>query len=157
MAEYFPTCKFDTAGQGFDVSSFEKDMLIGSEAFSSVDTIVTDGELSRLESFLVTDGIHFIVLLPESFLIVDISIKTGTEAIAETFSITDAIVTDGEIAKAENFSIVDSVVKSGTEAIAESFSVVDSEIFAKYMYMIIRKINVTFSAGNYVSNIELED
>lgn len=209
MAEYFPACEFDTAEQGFDVGIFDKNMLTDSVAFSSTDTIATDGELGVAESFSVIDGVHYIIFLAETLSIVDSMIKTGTEAIAEalsivdtittdgelgiaesfsttddihfivflteafsiadsvvksgaeaiaeSFSITDVIATDGELAKAEVLSIVDSVVKSGTEAIAESFSVVDSEIFAKYMLMIIRKINVTFSAGNYESNIELED
>lgn len=155
MAEYFPACEFDTVGQGFDVSSFEKNMLIDSVALSTIDAIATDGNLEVAESFLITDGIHFIVALTETFSIAD-DIHFIV-ALTEAFSIADSIATDGELAKAESFSIVDSVVKSGTETIAESFSIADSEIFAKYMLMIIRKINVTFSAGNYESNIELED
>jgi len=155
MAEYNPACKFDTADIGFDVGAFDKGMLLDSESFSIVDSVVTDGELAKTESFSVTDDIHFIVSLAESFSIVDSVIEEGTESIAESFSIADATATDGEEAKAEGFSITDSV--HFIVFLTESFSIADSGILAKYIYMIIRKINVTFSAGNYESNIELED
>ena len=235
MTEYLPACTYDGIGVGYDVGIYDKGMLFDSIIFSTADAIIADGNLAKAESFGITDGVHYIILLVEALSTADSITKAGEKGIAESLSLTDIIATGGELTraeafsieefipvctydgvgvgydvgtydeswigeakigdlgKAETFSIADSLMKDGAEAIAESlsiadsiatdggltkteafsitdglfkamelalaetFSVADSEEFKKYMYMKIRKINVTFSAGNYESVIELED
>ena len=209
MAEYLPACTYDGVGVGYDVGIYDKSMLFDSMAFSTVDTIVADGNLAKAESFGITDGVHYLLSLGLSLGVVDLLANSANKdlaetigavdsltdsaihALAEALGIADSLAKIGDLAKAETFSIADSLIKAGAEAIAESlsiadsittdgeltkiesfsitdgmhniivltetFSVADSEAFKKYMYMKIRKINVTFSAGNYESTIELED
>ncbi|GAH41548.1 unnamed protein product, partial [marine sediment metagenome] len=71
MPKYNPVCKFDIAGIGFDVGAFDKTILIDSEAFSTIDTISTDGEKGMFESLNITDGIHFKVFLSQALQVVD--------------------------------------------------------------------------------------
>ena len=113
--------------------------LTKAEALSTIDSLAKNGDLGKAETFSLTDSL----------------IKAGAEAIAESLSIADGITTDGELTKIESFSITDGM--HNIIVLTETFSVADSEAFKKYMYMKIRKINVTFSAGNYESTIELED
>ena len=121
------------------------DSLVGSashalaEALGIADSLAKNGDLGKAETFSLTDSL----------------IKAGAEAIAESLSIADGITTDGGLTKIESFSITDGM--HNIIVLTETFSVADSEAFKKYMYMKIRKINVTFSAGNYESVIELED
>ena len=183
IEEFIPVCTYDGVGVGYDVGTYDESwigeakigdlgkaetfsiadslMKAGAEAIaeslSLADSIVTDGELTKAESFGITDGIHYLIALAEALLMADSLTKAGAEAIAESLSLADSIVTDGELTKAEAFSIVDSIAKSGDLAKAEILSITDDEAFQKYMYMKIRKINITFSAGNYESVIELED
>ena len=211
MTEYLPACTYDGIGVGYDVGIYDKSMLFDSMAFSTVDTIVADGNLAKAESFGITDGVHYLLSLglslgvvdllansankdlaetigavdsltdsaihalaealgiadslakigdlakAETFSIADSLIKAGAEAIAESLSIADSIATDGGLTKTEAFSITDGLFKAMELALAEAFSIADSEELRKYMYMKIRKINITFSAGNYESTIELED
>ena len=95
--------------------------------------------------------------LAEALLVTDSTTKAGAEAIAESLSIADSIATDGGLTKTEAFSITDGLFKAMELALVEAFSIADDEAFQKYMYMKIRKINITFLAGNYASTIELED
>ena len=157
MTEYLPACTYDGVGVGYDVGIYDKSILSDSIIFSTADTIIADGNLAKAESFGITDGIHYLIALAEALLMAESLTKAGAEAIAESLSLADSIVTDGELTKAEAFSIVDSIAKSGDLAKAEILSITDDEAFQKYMYMKIRKINITFSAGNYESVIELED
>jgi hypothetical protein len=113
--------------------------LAKAEALSTIDSLAKNGDLGKAETFSLTDSL----------------IKAGAEAIAESLSIADGITTDGGLTKIESFSITDGM--HNIIILTETFSVADSEEFKKYMYMKIRKINVTFSAGNYESVIELED
>jgi len=155
MAEYLPACTYDGVGVGYDVGIYDKNMLIDSIIFSTVDAIIADGNLAKAESFGITDGVHYLMGLLETLLIADSITKAGAEAIAESLSIADGITTDGELTKIESFSITDGL--HNIIVLTEAFSITDDEAFQKYMYMKIRKINITFSAGNYESNIELED
>jgi len=209
MTEYLPACTYDGIGVGYDVGIYDKSMLFDSMAFSTVDTIVADGNLAKAESFGITDGVHYLLSLGLSLGVVDLLANSANKdlaetigavdsltdsaihALAEALGIADSLAKIGDLAKAETFSIADSLIKAGAEAIAESlsiadgittdgeltkiesfsitdglhniivlteaFSIADDEAFQKYMYMKIRKINITFSAGNYESNIELED
>jgi len=127
------------------------------ESLSLSDIIATDGDLTKAEALSTIDSLAKSGDLAkvEAFSIADSLIKAGAEAIAESLSIADGITTDGELTKIESFSITDGM--HNIIVLTETFSVADSEAFKKYMYMKIRKINVTFSAGNYESTIELED
>ena len=127
------------------------------ESLSLSDIIATDGDLTKAEALSTIDSLAKSGDLAkvEAFSIADSLIKAGAEAIAESLSIADGITTDGELTKIESFSITDGM--HNIIVLTETFSVADSEAFKKYMYMKIRKINVTFSAGNYESVIELED
>jgi len=127
------------------------------ESLSLSDIIATDGDLTKAEALSTIDSLAKSGDLAkvEAFSIADSLIKAGAEAIAESLSIADGITTDGELTKIESFSITDGM--HNIIILTETFSVADSEEFKKYMYMKIRKINVTFSAGNYESVIELED
>ena len=121
------------------------DALVGSashalaEALGIADSLAKSGDLAKAETFSIADSL----------------IKAGAEAIAESLSIADGLVTDGELTKIESFSITDGL--HNIIVLTEAFSIADDEAFQKYMYMKIRKINITFSAGNYASTIELED
>jgi len=121
------------------------DALVGSashalaEALGIADSLAKSGDLAKAETFSIADSL----------------IKAGAEAIAESLSIADGLVTDGELTKIESFSITDGI--HNIIVLTEAFSIADDEAFQKYMYMKIRKINITFSAGNYASTIELED
>ena len=157
MAEYLPPCTYDGVGVGYDVGIYDKGILSDSIIFSTVDAIIADGNLAKAESFGITDGVHYLMGLLETLLIADSITKAGDKGIVESLSLSDIIATDGDLTKAEALSTIDSLAKSGDLGKAETFSVADSEEFKKYMYMKIRKINVTFSAGNYESVIELED
>ena len=209
MAEFLPACTYDGIDVGYNVGIYDKGMLFDSMAFSTVDTIVADGNLAKAESFGITDGVHYLLSLGLSLGVVDLLANSANKdlaetigavdsltdsaihALAEALGIADSLAKNGDLGKAETFSLTDSLIKAGAEAIAESlsiadgittdgeltkiesfsitdgmhniiiltetFSVADSEEFKKYMYMKIRKINVTFSAGNYESVIELED
>ncbi len=127
------------------------------ESLSLSDIIATDGDLTKAEALSTIDSLAKSGDLAkvEAFSIADSLIKAGAEAIAESLSIADGITTDGELTKIESFSITDGV--HNIIALTEAFSIADDEAFQKYMYMKIRKINITFSAGNYESVIELED
>ena len=209
MTEYLPACTYDGVGVGYDVGIYDKSILSDSIIFSTVDTIVADGNLAKAESFGITDGVHYLLSLGLSLGVVDLLANSANKdlaetigavdsltdsaihALAEALGIADSLAKNGDLGKAETFSLTDSLIKAGAEAIAESlsiadgittdggltkiesfsitdgmhniiiltetFSVADSEEFKKYMYMKIRKINITFSAGNYESVIELED
>ena len=127
------------------------------ESLSLSDIIATDGDLTKAEALSTIDSLAKSGDLAkvEAFSIADSLIKAGAEAIAESLSIADSITTDGELTKIESFSITDGI--HNIIVLTEAFSIADDEAFQKYMYMKIRKINITFSAGNYESNIELED
>jgi len=127
------------------------------ESLSLSDIIATDGDLTKAEALSTIDSLAKSGDLAkvEAFSIADSLIKAGAEAIAESLSIADGITTDGELTKIESFSITDGL--HNIIVLTEAFSITDDEAFQKYMYMKIRKINVTFSAGNYESVIELED
>ena len=127
------------------------------ESLSLSDIIATDGDLTKAEALSTIDSLAKSGDLAkvEAFSIADSLIKAGAEAIAESLSIADGITTDGELTKIESFSITDGL--HNIIVLTEAFSIADDEAFQKYMYMKIRKINITFSAGNYASTIELED
>ena len=127
------------------------------ESLSLIDIIVTGGDLAKAEALVIADSLAKSGDLgkAETFSIADSLIKAGAEAIAESLSIADGLVTDGELTKIESFSITDGI--HNIIVLTEAFSIADDEAFQKYMYMKIRKINITFSAGNYASTIELED
>ena len=127
------------------------------ESLSLSDIIATDGDLTKAEALSTIDSLAKSGDLAkvEAFSIADSLIKAGAEAIAESLSIADGITTDGELTKIESFSITDGL--HNIIVLTEAFSITDDEAFQKYMYMKIRKINITFSAGNYESVMELED
>ena len=153
MATYYPTCEFDIADMGFDVGAFDQSLLTDSVALTIADAIVTDGALGKTEAFVITDGLHSLFPLSESFSIADAITSTdATLGKTEAFVITDGLFF--MLPLSEAFSITDTIVFG--LPLAESFSIVDTKAFVKYNDMIIRKIAIQFSAGNYVSEIELE-
>ena len=152
MVTYVPACKFDTADIGFDVGGFDKNMLIDGEAFSIADVIATDGILGKTESFSITDGLLFILPFAEAFSIADVIITGGNLGKAEAFAITDGLLFI--LPLSEGFAIVDTVTFG--LLLAETFTIADTKEFTIENKMIIRKLAIRFSAGNYVSDIELE-
>jgi len=155
MPTYKPVCKYDTAGQGYDESAYDIGRLSDSISFGMVDTKATSGDLTLAENLSMTDGVRYVLSLTEAFSIVDSAVKTGVKNLSESLGIVDSKTTSGSLLKAEGLSMVDT--KLFRIFFAEAFSIIDSDRKIGSKLMMIRKIAVRFLAGNYQSNIELED
>lgn len=147
MAEYNPACKFDIAGIGFDVGAFDKTVLIDSEAFSTIDSISTDGEKGVSELLNITDGIHFKMFLSQTLQVVDSFTRSATKSVSESLGIADAIVKSGTKVLSEGLSIADTFTKLVIKLLSESFSIGDTIKFKVLLGETLQIIDALLKSG----------
>jgi len=133
MPEYNPVCKFDIADVGFDVGAFDKTVLLDSEAFSTIDSISTDGEKGVSEILSITDGIHFKIFLSQTLQVVDSFTRSVTKSVSESLGIADTLVKSGTKLLSENLNIVDTLTESVSKLLSESFSIGDIVKFKVFL------------------------
>lgn len=147
MPTYNPVCKFDITGIGFDVGAFDKTMLTDREAFSTIDTLSTDGEKSVSESLNITDGVHFKIFLSQALQVVDSFTRSVTKSVSESLDIADAITKSGTKLLSEGLNIADTFTKSVIKLLSESFAIGDAIKFRVLLSETLQTVDTIIKSG----------